>query len=86
MQRTRGQKITYVIAIMCYAAAVGFAIGSVFYETEIEKDPILASLMATSFFFASAAVVLHFIANARLKGLLSGIESSKEAPPESPGH
>jgi hypothetical protein len=67
---------------MCFLASVGFAIGSLLYQTDIEQDPILASLMASSFFFASCGVVLHFIANARLKGLLSGIESSKEIPPK----
>jgi hypothetical protein len=77
MQRTLGQKISYAIALFCYLSALALGIGSVLYEPSMENDPVLASLMASSFFAVSCGIVLHFIANARLKGLLSGITDSK---------
>ena len=78
MQTTLGQKITYIIAMLCYLSTLGFVLGSVLYQPVMENDPVHASLMATAFFFLSCGIVLHFIAKARLKGLLSGLVDNKE--------
>ncbi|MFA7593873.1 MAG: hypothetical protein WCY26_09050 [Thiohalobacteraceae bacterium] len=71
MTKTFGQKISYLIAMLCGVAAVAFGIAAFVYEPRMKMDPIHASLMASAFFFGSCAVVLHVIGTTRLKGLLS---------------
>ena len=71
MTRTLSQKITFAIALLCYLAAAGCALGAFTYAGGGEDGSIMkASLGATAFFFLTAGVVLHVIGNAKLKGLL----------------
>ena len=72
MQRPLGQKIAYVIAMLCYALGAASALGAVFYPAETPQDPIRASLMASVVFFVGCGVVLHVIGTAKLSGILSG--------------
>lgn len=72
MQRPLGQKIAYVIAMLCYALGAASALGAVFYPAETAQDPIRASLMASVVFLVGCGVVLHVIGTARLNGVLSG--------------
>ncbi|HEY9149429.1 MAG: hypothetical protein OQL11_03540 [Gammaproteobacteria bacterium] len=71
MTRTLSQKITFTIALLCYLAAAGCAVGAFTYAGVGEDSGIMkASLAATAFFFFTVGVVLHVIGNAKLKGLL----------------
>jgi hypothetical protein len=71
MQRNAGQKIAFVVAILCYLAAFGCAVAAILYEVEGPNDAVHASLMASVVFFASCGGVLHVIANTRLSGMPS---------------
>jgi hypothetical protein len=71
MSKTIGQKISYVFAMLSFAAAFACAAGALFYRSRGDLDPILASLMASTVFFVGCGIVLYVIATARLKGLLS---------------
>ena len=72
MQRHPAQQFAFIVAIGCYLAAVGCAVGAVIYDGGTPTDPVRAALMASVVFFAGCGVVLHVIGNARLRGLLSG--------------
>ena len=72
MHRPIGQKIAYVIAMLCYALGAASALGAMFYRAEVPQDPVRASLMASVVFFVGCGVVLHVIGTARLAGILSG--------------
>ena len=76
--RHPGQKIAFALAVLCYLAAVGCAVGAAVYDSGRPSDPIQASLMASVVFFIGCGVVLHVIGTARLKGLLSGTEHRAE--------
>ncbi|MDR9435955.1 MAG: hemerythrin family protein [Thiohalophilus sp.] len=71
MQRNLAQKISLVIAVLCYLAAAGFTIAALVYEPRQSGDPIHASFMASVIFFIGCGIVLHVIARTRLKGLVS---------------
>jgi drug/metabolite transporter (DMT)-like permease len=66
------QKIVFVVAIICYLAAIACAFAAFLHESADPNDPIRASLMAAVVFFVGCGVVLHVIATARLGGVLSG--------------
>ncbi len=66
------QKIVFVVAILCYLAAVACVFAAVLYESAQTNDPVRGSLMAAVVFFLGCGVVLHVMATARLKGVLSG--------------
>jgi hypothetical protein len=52
MTKTLSQKITFAIALLCYLAAAGCAVGAFYYGGVGEDSSILkASLGATAFFF-----------------------------------
>jgi hypothetical protein len=71
MPKTLSQKITFVIALLCYLVAAGCAIAAFTVASGGEDTSIMkASLGATAFFFFTTGVVLHVIGTARLKGLL----------------
>lgn len=72
MSRHPSQKIAYAIALLCYAAALGCAVAAFFHDSGTPNDPVLASLMASVVFFIGCGIVLHVIATARLRGILSG--------------
>lgn len=72
MNRHPSQKFAFFVAILCYLAAIGCAIGAFVYQSDLPNDPIRASLMASVVFFIGCGVVLHVIGTARLKGILSG--------------
>jgi uncharacterized membrane protein len=72
MRRPIGQKIAYLIAVLCYLLGAACALGVVFYHGEVPQDPVRASLMASVVFFIGCGIVLHVIGTARLAGLLSG--------------
>lgn len=72
MRRPLAQRITYVLALLCYVAAAGCALAALLYESTQPNDPVRAALMATVVFFIGCGVVLHVIGKARLKGVLSG--------------
>lgn len=71
MEKTFGQKISMAIAVFCYIAAIGCAIGAALYQTRGAYDAIQASLMATVVFFVGCGIVLHVIATTRLKGIVT---------------
>ena len=77
-KRPIGQKIALAIAMLSYAAAAACGIGALLYRSDVESDPIQASLMAAVVFFIGCGVVLQVIGTARLNGVLSG---SGEHPP-----
>ncbi|MES9883060.1 MAG: hemerythrin family protein [Sedimenticola sp.] len=59
-QRKLGQKITFIIAIICYICGVGFIVASGYYGSQIgTESPIFASFAASVVFFFGAGVVLH---------------------------
>lgn len=70
MQRNLAQKISLLIAVICYLAALGFLVAVLVYEPTREGDPILASFIASVIFFTGCGIVLHVIARTRLKGLV----------------
>lgn len=72
VKRTLTQKIVFVVAIICYLAAFACALAAFLYESAQTSDPILGSLMAAVVFFVGCGVVLHVMATARLRGVLSG--------------
>ncbi|MFP3873512.1 MAG: hypothetical protein ACLFQT_03280 [Thiohalophilus sp.] len=71
MQRNIGQKIALLFAVICYLAAIGCLVASVWYEPVKDSDPIQASLIASIIFFGGCGIVLQVIARTRLKGLVS---------------
>jgi hypothetical protein len=71
MEKTFGQKIAMAIAVLCYIAGVGCAIGAVLYPVRGAYDAIQASLMASVVFFVGCGIVLHVIATTRLKGIVT---------------
>ena len=70
MEQTFTQKIVMGVAVLCYLAAFGFLLASLFYESRSESDPLHASFMASVIFFVGCGIVLHVIARTRLKGLI----------------
>jgi uncharacterized membrane protein len=72
MKKPIGQRIAFVVAILCYVAAAACVVGVFLYQTTETNDPIRSSLMASVVFFVGCGVVLHVIATTRLKGILSG--------------
>lgn len=72
MKKPLGQRIAFVVAILCYVAAVASALAAFLYQSTLPNDPVRASLMASIVFFVGCGVVLHVIGTARLKGVLSG--------------
>lgn len=71
MLQNIGQKFALLFAIASYLAAVGCLVAAVLYEPVQTSDPIQASLIASVIFFGGCAIVLHVIARARIKGLVS---------------
>lgn len=71
MQSNLAQKISLVIAVLCYLAAAAFTIAALVYEPKQSGDPVHASFMASVIFFIGCGIVLHVIARTRLKGLVS---------------
>lgn len=67
-----GQKIALFFAVLSYLGAVGCIAAVWMLEFDADQDPIKASLMASVVFFIGCGTVLHVIATAKLKGLLSG--------------
>ena len=78
VNKTPVQKVVYVVAILCYLCAAGCVVAAFLYESAQTNDPIRASLMAAVVFFVGCGVVLHVMATARLKGVLSGSGDIKE--------
>ena len=72
MKKPLAQRIALVMAMLCYAAGIGCALGAFFYQSATVNDPVRASLMAAVVFFIGCGVVLQVIATARLGGVLSG--------------
>ena len=72
MKRHLGQRVAFVAAMLCYAAAVASAIAALLYESTQASDPVHASLIAAVVFFIGCGIVLLVIGTARLKGILSG--------------
>jgi hypothetical protein len=59
-RQTLAQKISVMIAYLCYLAAAGCQIGLYFYyDGEGMNNPISASLMASTVFFIGSGIVLH---------------------------
>jgi uncharacterized membrane protein len=71
MQKTIAQHIVYVLAMISFLAAVACVIGIFTYQPTTQLDPIRASLMASTVFFAGVGIVLYVIGTARLKGILT---------------
>jgi len=71
MEKTLGQKIAMAIAVLCYIAGIGCAVGAALYPVRGAYDAIQASLMASIVFFVGCGIVLHVIATTRLKGIVT---------------
>jgi len=78
VKKTLTQKIIFVVAIICYLAAVACVFAAFLYESAQTSDSVRASLMAAVVFFIGCGVVLHVMATARLRGVLSGSGDIKE--------
>jgi len=76
MEKNLGQKIAYVIALLCYLAGGVLAVSAWLYEPEHGNDAVHASLMASVVFSVGCGIVLHVIATTRLKGILSHTSGS----------
>ena len=64
------QKIAFVIAILCYIAAVACIAATFYYYDQLGgNDPIVASLGATVVFFTGVGIVLHVIGRADIPDL-----------------
>lgn len=72
MKKPLGQRIVFIVALLCYAAAITSAFAAFLYQSTPPNDPVRASLMAAVVFFVGCGVVLHIISTTRLKGVLSG--------------
>ena len=70
-EKTVGQTIAYLIAMLSFLAAAGCVVAVFVYQPTKELDPIRGSLMASTVFFIGVGVVLYVIGTARLKGLIS---------------
>lgn len=70
-EKTFGQKIAMVIAVLCYIAGAACAAGAAFYPFPTPDNVIQASLMASVVFFVGCGIVLHAIATTRLKGIIT---------------
>jgi len=70
-EKTVGQKIAYLIAMLSFLAAAGCVAAVFVYQPTTELDPVRGSFMASTVFFIGVGVVLYVIGTARLKGLLS---------------
>lgn len=69
MQRI-SQKVSFVVAIIFYVAAVVCIAAVVYYGNTLGKeDPIVAALAATVVFFVGAGIVLHVMGKANLPNL-----------------
>ncbi|MCW8908167.1 MAG: hemerythrin family protein [Sedimenticola sp.] len=61
-QTSKAQKVSFVIAIISYLAAVGCIAASVYYSGELGGDhPVTASFAASVVFFLGVGIVLHVI-------------------------
>lgn len=61
-QISKAQKVSFIVAIMSYIAAIGCVAGAIYYSGELGGDhPITASFMAAVVFFIGTGIVLHVI-------------------------
>ncbi len=81
MEKNLGQKISLVIAVLCYIAAVACAVTAIMLPGDSD-DPIRAAFMASVVFFVGCGIVLHVIGTARLKGILSSPATSDNRSPD----
>jgi len=64
------QKISFVLAILCYVAAMASVAATFYYYGELGgQSPIVASLGATAVFFLGTGIVLHVIGRSNLPDL-----------------
>jgi hypothetical protein len=71
MEKALGQKISMVIAVLCYIAGAACAAVAAFYPFPTPDNVIQASFMASVVFFVGCGIVLHAIATTRLKGIIT---------------
>lgn len=68
-QRT-SQKIAFVVAILCYLAAIGCMAAVAYYASQLGSEaPIVAAFSASIVFFIGAGIVLHVIGKSDLPDL-----------------
>lgn len=69
-QTSAAQKVSFIIAIISYIAAIGCIAATVYYSGELGSDhPVVASFGAAVVFFVGAGVVLHVIGKVNLPDL-----------------
>ncbi len=71
MNRTFGQSIAYLFALLSFVAAAVCVVAAWLYQAESATDAIRGSLLASVVFFLGTGTVLYVIGTARLKGLLT---------------
>jgi hypothetical protein len=62
------QKLLMIIAAISYLAGIGCALAAGFLDRE-SGDPVIASLMASTVFFAGVGIVLQVIGSTNLPNL-----------------
>ena len=68
--RRTSQKIAFMVAIFCYAAAVGCLAATAYFGSQLGSDaPIVAAFSASIVFFTGAGIVLHVIGKSDLPDL-----------------
>ncbi|GEM_PF-141235 len=69
-QTSTAQKVSFIIAIISYLAAIGCVVGVFYYESELGGDhPVVASFGAAVVFFIGVGIVLHVIGRVNLPNL-----------------
>ncbi|MCW8944717.1 MAG: hemerythrin family protein [Sedimenticola sp.] len=76
-QTSTAQKISFIIAIFSYLAAIGCVVGVYYYESKLGGDhPVVASFGSAIVFFIGVGIVLHVIGRVNLPDL--SMKFSKE--------
>ena len=66
----KSQKIAFIVAILCYLAAVCCMVAAAYYAKQLGvESPMVAAFSASIVFFAACGIVLHVIYRADLPDL-----------------
>lgn len=69
-KRGTGQKIVFVMAVICYVMALGCVLLSTYLYTDaVPNDSVVAAFAASVVFFIGAGIVLHMMARTDLPDL-----------------
>ncbi|TVO75309.1 hemerythrin family protein [Sedimenticola selenatireducens] len=82
-QTSTAQKVSFIIAIISYIAAISCIGATVYYSGELGSDhPVVASFGASVVFFVGVGVVLHVIGKVSLPNLSMKFSADEQDKPK----